>query len=128
MMRYVRTSRGIGTVQFLVSVLVIALVSFVIFRLLYPYYAYQRVEGVMQEWVKVAVHRSNRDPTEMIEKIRWLVDRYKIPLNPDDIKIEYDPETGVLSVYTEYDVYVEIPGYTQHYHFRPYAEAEGGEG
>ena len=79
----------------------------------------------MQEWVKVAVHRSDRDPTEMVEKIRWLVDRYKIPMDPDDIKIEYDPETRVLSVNADYDVYVEIPGHTQHYHFKPYAEAEG---
>ena len=122
--RLARTT-GTGTVQFLVSILVVALLSYVIFQFLYPYYAYQRVEGVMQDWVKVAVQKSDRDPREMIEKIRWLVDRYKIRLDPDDIQIEYDPETKVLAVYDDYDVYVELFGHENHYHFKPYAEAQG---
>lgn len=112
--------------QFIGSLLVIAVVAYVLFQLLYPYYAYQRLESVMEEWVRVSVHRSDRDTTEMLERLRWLVDRYKIPLDPDDIRIEYDRERKVLSVCAEYDVYVELPGYTHHYRFKPYAEAQGG--
>jgi hypothetical protein len=61
----------------------------------------------------------------MLLEIRWIIDRYKIPLDPENIKVEYDTERRVLSLYAEYDVYVEFPGYVHHYHFEPYAEAEG---
>jgi hypothetical protein len=122
-----RTTIGIGNVQFIASLLVIALVAYVLFQLLYPYYAYQRLESTMEEGAEIAVQRSDRDDTEMMDKIRWLIDRYKIPLDPDDIRVEYDRERKVLSVSAEYDVYVEFPGYTHHYHFQPYAEAKRSE-
>ena len=51
--------------------------------------------------------------------------RHNIPLDPADIRIEHDPERRVLSVSAEYDVYVELPGYTHYYRFEPYAEVEG---
>jgi hypothetical protein len=120
------TTRGIGNFQFVVSLLIVAVVGYVLFQLLYPFYAFKSLEGTMEEWVKVSVHRSDRDVTEMLEKIRWLVDRYKIPLDPNAIQVEYDPERRTLSVHAEYDVYVEFPGYTHHYHFEPYAEADAG--
>ena len=118
------TTRGIGNLQFVVSLLIIAVVGYVLLQLLYPFYAFQSLEGTMEEWVRIAVHRSDRDDTELLEKVRWMIDRHKIPLDPEDIKIEYDSERRVLSVYAEYDVYVEFPGYTHHYYFEPYAEAE----
>ncbi len=117
---------GIGNFQFVASLSIIGLVGYVLFQFLYPFYAFKSLEGTMEEWVRVSVHRSDRDTTEMLEKIRWLIGRYKIPLDPDEIRIEYDREQRALSVYAEYDVYVEFPGYTHHYHFKPYAEAEAG--
>ena len=126
MTRQVDTKKGLGNVQFLASLMVIALVGYVLFQLSYPFYAFQRLEDTMQEWARINVHRSRVDDNEMLLEVRWIIDRYKIPLDPEAIKVEYDQERRVLAVYAEYDVYVEFPGYTHHYHFEPYAEAEGG--
>ena len=73
---HVRTTRGIGNVQFIASLLVIALVGYVLFQLLYPFYAFQRLEETMEEWAKINVHRSHRDDNEMLLQVRWIIDRY----------------------------------------------------
>jgi hypothetical protein len=115
---------GAGNLQTVVFLAFIAAACYVIFQVVYPLYGFKCVEGAMEEWAEVAVHRSDRDPTEMLDKIRWLVDRYNIPLDPDSIQIEYDPDQKVLTVYARYDVYVSFPGYSHHYSFEPHAEAE----
>jgi hypothetical protein len=94
-------SRGIGIVQFVVALVILLVAGYVIFQLLYPVYAFQRLEGTMEEWIKITVQSGDDHHTEMMEKVGWIVDRHKIPLDPADIRIEHDPERRVLSVYVE---------------------------
>ena len=121
-----RSTGGVGSVQLAASLLIILVVGYVAYRLLYPVYAFQSLEGAMEEGIKTSVREGDHHHTEMMEKIRRIIDRHDIPLDLADIRIERDPERRVLSVSAEYHVYVELPGYTHHYHFEPYAEAEGG--
>jgi len=121
-----KSTGGVGNLQLAVSLLIIIVVGYVTFQLLYPVYAFQSLEGTMEEGIKISVRKGDDHHTEMMEKIRRIIDRHNIPLDPADIRIEHDPERGVLSVSAQYHVYVELPGYTHHYYFEPYAEAEGG--
>lgn len=123
MIKHARSTKGNGNLQFLAYLLIFGLVCYGGFKMLYPYYAYKSIERTMQHWANVAIHRGDKDLTEMREKIKWMIDRHKIPLDPDEVEVEYSPEEKLLTVYAEYDVYVEFPGYTHHYHFEPYAEA-----
>ena len=117
-------SRGIGIVQFVVALVILLVAGYVIFQLLYPVDAFQSLEGAMEEGIKISVRTSDDHHTEMMEEIRRIIDRHSIPLDPADIRIVHDPERRVLSVYAEYGVHVEFPGYTHYYHFEPYTEAE----
>ena len=120
-----KSTGGVGNLQLALSLLIIIVVGYVTFQLLYPVYAFQSLEGTMEEGIKISVRKGDDHHTEMLETIGRIIDRYNIPLDPADIRIEHDPERRVLSVSAQYDVYVELPRYTHHYHFEPYAEAEG---
>ena len=118
------TRRGAGNLPFAASLLIVAVIGYLLFQLLYPFYAFRSLVGTMEESLRISGNRSDGDHTEILEEVRWVIDRYNIPLDPNEIQIDYDPERKVLSAYAEYDVYVDLPGYTHHYHFEPYAEAE----
>lgn len=77
----------------------------------------------MEQWAKITLYRGGgRNYADLTEQMRWTIERHKIPLDVKDVEIVYDPEEKMLSVYAEYDVYVEFPGYVHHYFFQPYAE------
>jgi hypothetical protein len=87
-----------------------------------PWYAYRSLERTMEQWAKITLYRGGRNYADLNEKLRWTIDRHKIPLDIKDVEIVYDPEEKMLGVYAEYDVYVTFPGYQHHYFFQPYAE------
>jgi hypothetical protein len=109
--------------------LIIGAVCYVGFKLFYPYYAYMSLERTMKHWARIALLGGDTEYSQMKEKMNWTIDRHNIPLDTDDIQINYyaEEKEEVLTVYAEYDVYVELPGYTHYYHFEPYAQvtAEG---
>jgi hypothetical protein len=125
--RNTKKSTGSGNLPFILIALILVLVLYAGIRMGKPYYAYRSLERTMEQWAKITLYRGGGNYSDLIEKMRWTIDRHKIPLKVEDIEIEYDPEEKMISVYAEYDVYVEFPGYEHHYFFQPYAEvyAEG---
>lgn len=117
-----KKTTGSGNMQFLLIVVFLAAACYVGFKMGMPYYAYRSLERTMKQWAKITLYRGGRDYSDLKDKIRWTIDRHKIPLDLNDFEIEYDPEEKMLSVYAEYDVYVQFPGYVHHYYFQPYAE------
>ena len=117
-----RSVRGNGKVQFIVIALILVALCFVGIKMGMPYYAYRSLERTMKQWAKITLYRGGRNHSDLIEKMRWVIDRHNIPLAIEDVEIEFDPEEKMLTVYAEYDVYVTLPGYEHHYFFQPYAE------
>lgn len=117
-----KRTTGSGNLQFVVIALILLVAAYAGIKMGKPYYAYRSLERTMEQWAKIALYRGDRNYSDLIEKVKWTIDRHKIPLKIEDVEIEYDPEEKVLSVYAEYHVYVEFPGYEHHYFFQPYAE------
>lgn len=120
--RNLRKTAGGGNLQFIVIMVILVLASYAGIKIGMPYFAYRSLERTMEEWAKITLYRGNRDYSDLMEKIRWTIDRHKIPLNIEDVEIIYDPEEKMMSVYAEYHVFVKFPGYEHHYFFQPYAE------
>lgn len=117
-----KKTTGGGNLQFLVTAVILMIACYVGIRMGKPYYAYRSLERTMEQWAKITLYRGDRQYTDLKDKIRWTIERHNIPLDVEDVEIVYDPEEKMLSVYAEYDVYVEFPGYVHHYFFQPYAE------
>jgi hypothetical protein len=121
--RTLRSARGNGNLQFAAILLVIVGLCYVGIKMAGPYYAYRSLERTMKQWAKITLYRGGRSYSDLIEKMQWTIERHNIPLDIEDIEIEFDPEEKRLTVYAEYHVYVTLPGYEHHYFFQPYAEA-----
>lgn len=122
-----KKTTGSGNLQFLVTAVILVVACYVGIRIGMPYYAYRSLERTMEQWAKISLYRGGRNYSDLREKMRWTIDRHKIPLDIKDVEIVHDPEEKMLSVYAEYDVYVEFPGYVHHYFFQPYAEVYADE-
>ena len=122
-----KKTTGSGNLQFLLTAVILVAACYVGIRMGMPYYAYRSLERTMNQWAKITLYRGGRNYADLKEKMRWTIDRHKIPLDMEDVEILYDPDEKMLSVYAEYDVYVEFPGYVHHYFFQPYAEVYADE-
>lgn len=122
-----KKTTGSGNLQFLLGAVLLMVACYVGISMFKPYYAYRSLERTMEQWAKITLFRGGRNYSDLNEKIKWMIDRHKIPLDIKDVEIVYDPEEKMLSVYAEYDVYVEFPGYVHHYFFQPYAEVYADE-
>jgi hypothetical protein len=125
--RNIRRAGG-GNLQFLMTIGILVIACYVGIKMGRPYFAYRSLQNTMEQWAEITLQRGDRNYGDLMEKIRWTIDRHNIPLDIQDVKIVYEPDEKMLGVYAEYDVYVEFPGYEHHYFFQPYAEvyAEGG--
>ena len=117
-----KKTTGSGNLQFLVIAVILMVACYVGIQMGKPYYAYRSLQSTMEQWAKITLFRGGRNYSDLIEKMKWTIDRHKIPLDVKDVEIIYDPEEKMLSVYAEYSVDVEFPGYVHHYFFQPYAE------
>ena len=122
-----KKTTGSGNLQFLLGAVLLMVACYAGISMFKPYYGYRSLERTMEQWAKITLYRGGRNYSDLNEKIRWMIDRHKIPLDIKDVEIVYDPEEKMLSVYAEYDVYVEFPGYVHHYFFQPYAEVYADE-
>lgn len=125
--RNARKTAGGGNLQFIVTATILVVAAYVGIRMGKPYYAYRSLQSTMRQWAKITLYRGDRNFSDLTDKIRWTIDRHKIPLNIEDVEITYDADEKTLSVYAAYDVYVEFPGYTHHYFFEPYAEVSADD-
>ena len=125
--RNAKKTAGSGNLQFLVMAVILVVAAYVGIRMGKRYYAYRSLQSTMRQWAKITLYKGDRSFSDLTEKIKWTIDRHKIPLNIEDVEITYDPDEKMLSVYAAYDVYVEFPGYTYHYFFEPYAEVYADE-
>jgi hypothetical protein len=125
--RHPKKAAGSGNLQFLLIAAILLIACYVGFRLGQPYLANKSLEHTMKQWAKITLYRGGRNYSDLIDKIQWTIDRHNIPLDVKDVEIKYDPEEKMLSVYAEYDVYVEFPGYEYHYFFQPYVEVYADE-
>lgn len=117
------STKGIGNLQFIVILLLLAVACYVGFKMGEPYYAYRSLQSTMKQWAKITLYRGDNNYSDLYDKMKWTIERHNIPLSIEDVEVVFDREEKTLSVYAEYDVYVELPGYEHHYFFQPYAEA-----
>ena len=122
-----KRSRGGGTLQFLVIATLLVGACWAGYKMARPYYAYRSLQRTMQQWARITLYRGGWDPSELRQKIRWIIDRHDIPLSVEDVEVVFDREEKTLTVSAQYDVYVELPGYVHHYFFQPYAEVHAGD-
>jgi hypothetical protein len=116
-----------GSAQSLLLLLLGGMCVYAAFKLVIPYYAYKDLERTMSYWGKISVLRGDKNYSELKEKIEWVIDEHQIPLEIDEVEMEYDPVRETLTVSAEYDVFVEFPGYEYRLHFQPHAEVEADE-
>ena len=121
--RALRSARGNGNLQFAAILLVIAGLCYVGIKMSMPYFAYRSLQSTMKQWANITLYRGGRSYSDLIEKIQYTIDRHNIPLDIENVEIDFNPEEKRLTVYAEYHVYVTFPGYEYHYFFQPYAEA-----
>jgi hypothetical protein len=117
-----KKTAGNGNLQFLLTAVILIIACYVGIQMGKPYYAYRSLERTMEQWAKITLYRGDKNYSDLNAKIRWTIERHKIPLDVQDVEIVYDPEEKMLGVYAEYDHYVTFPGYEHHYFFQPYAE------
>lgn len=115
-------TKGSGNLHFLLFAAILLVGGYVGIKLGKPYHAYRSLERTMEQWARITLYKGDKNYSDLINKIQWTIDRHKIPLDIKDVEIVYDPEEKVLSVYAQYDVYVEFPGYEHRFRFQPYAE------
>ncbi len=127
MRRNPKRAAGGGNLQFILVATILIIACYVGFRLAQPYYAYKSLEHTMKQWAKITLYRGGHDYSDLLDKIQWTIERHDIPLDVKDVEIKYDPAEKMLSVYAEYDGYVEFPGYEYHYFFQPYVEVYADE-
>lgn len=119
-----RRTGGNGNLQFFLVVLIFLAAGYVGIKMGKPYYAYRSLQSTMRQWAKITLYRGDNNYSDLMEKVKWSIERHDIPLDIQDVHVEYDPDEKILSVYAEYDVYVKLPGYEHHYFFQPYAEVQ----
>jgi hypothetical protein len=109
-----------GSAKTILLLLLVAACVYAGFKLFKPYYGYRDLQGTMEYWARIALHRGDSNYSEMKDKLAWVIEEHDIPLEVNEIRINYDRERKSLTVSTEYDVFVEFPGYEHHLHFEPY--------
>jgi hypothetical protein len=119
--------RGASGIGFLVILLIFAAALYVGIRLAMPYFAYRDLQGTMKYWGRVCLYRGDSDFRDLRDNIREKIEKYGIPLQDNDVQIEFDPSRKILTVYATYDIEVAFPGYVHHYHFAPYARVQKQE-
>ena len=120
---YLRNTRGLGTFSSILTFVIILAAIYAGIKMAIPFHAYKDLEGTMQYWAEITLYQGNTNYLELLQNVMEKVAWHNIPLDKSDIKIEYDKEEQTLSVSAEYDVYVEFPGYSHHFHFTPEAFA-----
>ena len=115
-------TRGSGNLQFIVVLILLVAACYAGYEMGKPYFAYRSLERTMQQWAKITLYRGGNDYSDLYDKVKWTISRHNIPLTIEDVEVVFDKEEKILTVYAEYDVYVELPGYVHHYFFQPYAE------
>jgi len=118
---------GNGTVKFLLTLLVFIAIIYLAYKFGKPYLAYKDLQGTMQYWADITVHRRDHNYSDLMLNIENKIDQYDIPLDMDDIQIEYDREEKSFLVYSEYYHCVDIYLSEFCYHFTPLAEVVTGD-
>ena len=118
-------TRGASGIGFLVILLIFAAAIYVGIRLAMPYFAFRDLQNTMQYWGKICLYRGDSNFRDLRDNIREKIEKYGIPLQEDEVQIEFDPSRKILTVYATYDVEVDFPGgYVHQYHFAPYARIQ----
>ncbi len=116
--------KGNSNLPFLISLLILAAACYVALKLGEPYLAYLDLQKKMNYWADFDFSRGNTNFSDLRKNLKEVIDEHQIPLNIDDIQIEFDEIQKTLRVSAEYDVYVEFPGYDYYFHFSPTVEIE----
>jgi hypothetical protein len=120
----VRNEKGAGKVTTIVFLLILAGAIYIGFKFFNHYYAYWDLQSTMRYWAEVVLRRGDRTPSEMIEKLKETIGFHQIPLKVGDIEIDYRRDGKYISVYAQYDVWVNLLGYEFPLHFEPHAEVQ----
>lgn len=95
----VNSKSGIGTVTLLIFVTLAGVISYVAYYVLPFYYYYYDLLGQFEQVIKVAQFETDE---EIRKKLMYHINKYQIPCNPEDLRIERIDDTMVISLqYTE---------------------------
>lgn len=113
----VTTRRGASTTGCLFSVLVIAAVVYFGVNVAQAYWRFFEFRDDIQQEVRFASHNTN---DVIVVRLRAVADSLGLPEEAGHIKIHRD--RGYISIESDYDEPVELPGHVRQLHFHPSAE------
>ena len=90
---------GLGTITLLVFVALIGAVTYVAYYVLPFFYYYYDLRSQFEQVIKVAQFETDE---EIRKKLMYHINKYQIPCQPEDLRIERIDDTMVISLqYTE---------------------------
>lgn len=113
----VTTRRGASTMGCLFSVLVLAAVVYFGVNVAQAYWRFYEFRDDIQQEVRFASHNSNDVITVRLHAI---ADSLGLPEGAGNVKIHR--VRGSISIESDYDEPVELPGHVRQLHFHPRAE------
>ena len=121
-MNPLKDSRGIGKTSIIILILIVAASIYLGEKLGRHYYAYYDLQRTMQYWTEMCLNRNAYDRVTLTSNVMDKIRKYNIPLNEEDLRIEYNPLERHLRISAKYEVEVEFPKYTLILDFRPSGE------
>ena len=124
MLNLLKDSKGIGKITVIILILILAASIYLGEKFGKHYYAYYDLKKAMDYWTDMCLTRTSYDHANLVSNIMATIRKHNIPLEENDLNIEYDRKELRLSISARYKVNVEFPGYTYVLYFAPSAERQ----
>ena len=114
----VRARGGRSTLGCLFTLLVLVAVFYFAVNLAEPYWRYYQYKDAMSQEARFADQVTNE---EITRRLHIRADSLGLPA--EAYRLRFNRTAKSISIWTEYEEVVELPGYTRHFVFKPRVEA-----
>ncbi len=110
--------RGRSTLGCLFVLLILVTAAYFAFNLADPHWRYYQFVDTMKQQARFAQQLSNEEIT-----IRLHAKADSLGLPPAAYRVRFNRTARAITIWTEYEELVELPGYTRRFVFKPRVEA-----
>ena len=114
----VKARAGRSMLGCLFTLLIVVAAVYFTFNLAEPYWRYYQYKDAMSQEARFASGVTNE---EITSRLHLKADSLGLP--PAAYKLRFNRTATSISISSEYEEVVELPGYTRHFVFRPRVEA-----
>lgn len=109
--------QGISRLGCLVLLAVLTALAYFAINLGEPYYRFYRFQDAMEQEARFAIHKTD---DEIRRRLRVVADSLGLPEAAGSVQIRRSAE--LVTIWSEYYEYVELPMFVRQLHFSPIAE------